>query len=381
MSDELDYIPWSTIEHAYGYATDTPEHLRNLISPDPLVIQQAHSALSASIVHQGGVWPAALAAFPYLLRLFLTNSGRNRSYVSALVKIIIEGIAPPIPSLIPFGYFLNKRIQMEGDPDYAEAWTTVYPLVVKEFPNLLPLLHDPDEDIASKTLKIVACCLTVDGGLWKQVLPFALAEQRPLLQASYQFVAWASADPAALAWVSETFEQAQEPLVKFTAAFVMTQTAQPVPEAIYSWLIDTIKLNDLSLIENYNTLGLAHRFWFDCALALYHRPLSERAAIAEQCLAHLELRGLFLSHEDVTALLIIAFGRFHYKKSAIERGEIQARVVMGLAHQAFATVHRGYRVPQMMLKVFGLPWQPADINGFLGLPNAEHAGFAEKTKP
>ena len=46
MTDELDAIPWHLIGHAYGYATDTPQHLRNLTHPDPEVIQQSHSALS-----------------------------------------------------------------------------------------------------------------------------------------------------------------------------------------------------------------------------------------------------------------------------------------------------------------------------------------------
>ncbi len=55
MTDDLDQIPWSTIYHAYGYATDTPQHLRNLTHSDLVVVEAAHSALSASIVHQGGV--------------------------------------------------------------------------------------------------------------------------------------------------------------------------------------------------------------------------------------------------------------------------------------------------------------------------------------
>ncbi|ABX07335.1 MAG TPA: hypothetical protein DEF47_24130 [Herpetosiphon sp.] len=264
---------------------------------------------------------------------------------------------------------------MDEDPYDAEARATIYPLVVAAFPTLLPLLHDPDEDIASKTLTIVACCTTVDGALWSQIAPYAQTEHRPMLRAGYNLVAWASANPVAFAWVVETFEQAQEPVIKLTAALVVAQTAQPVPEALYSWLIDTILINDLTLIKNYNALGLTRRYWFDCALVLYHRPLIERTVLAEQCLAYLELRGLFLSAEDVAALLIIAFGRLHYKKSEIERGNIQATVVMCLAHVAFATVNGGYRVPQRMLRNFGLPWRPAEINGFLGLPNANHPGF------
>ncbi len=369
MTDDLDQIPWSTIYHAYGYATDTPEHLRNLTDSELSVADAAHWALSASIVHQGGVWPAALAAFPYLLRLFLTNSGRNRSYVSALVKIIIEGIAPPIPSLIPFGYFLNKRIQMEDAPDYAEAWTTIYPLVVKEFPNLLPLLDDPDEDIASKTLKIVACCLAVDGGLWAEVLPFALAEKRPLLRASYQFVAWASADPAALAWVAENVAQTREPLVKLAAVFIMTQTVQQLPESMYAWLIATISVNNLSLIETYNALKLTHSYWFDCALMLYRRPLSERIPLAEQCLAYLQGQDAALNDYDVAALLMLALGTLRYKKSTIERAAIHSKVVLWIGQQLFTTTKHDREAIERVLRTFRLPWLRSDRCGRCGCRN------------
>ncbi|XSG77259.1 hypothetical protein ACP8Y2_09645 [Herpetosiphon llansteffanensis] len=221
MTDDLDQIPWHTLSHAYGVATDTPQHLRNLIHPDPMVSNQAHSALSASIVHQGGVSEAAIAAFPYLLRISLTSSGPTRSYAAVLAMIIIKGIAPPHASSIPCGYFLYANRQIEDYQDAAEARAIIYPLVIQNFPALLPLLHDPDEDIAVKMLHIVACCSITDGAIWSQIAPYAQAEQRPKFQASYQVIAWRSGNPLALAWVAETFEKAHEPLVTLTAALVL----------------------------------------------------------------------------------------------------------------------------------------------------------------
>ncbi|KPL86821.1 hypothetical protein [Herpetosiphon geysericola] len=384
MSDELDHIPWSTIYQHYDAGhnrLDTAQQLRNLIHPDPTVVDKAYAALEKPFVGFRSVSTAGLEAFPYLLSKLFTAKGYSRTYISDLVMQIVESIAPAHPSRTPWFYFVYDNGTFRAHYGADSARIIPYALVIEEFPNLLPLLHDPDEQFAQTILRIVACCVAVDGGLWAAVLPCALAEQRPLLQASYQFVAWASADLAALAWVSETFDQAQEPLVKLTAAFVMTQTAQQVPETMYAWLIATVSVNNLRLIETYNALGLAHSYWFDCALMLYRRPLSERIQLAEQCLAYLEGQDAALNDYDVAALLMLALGALRYKKSTIERADIHAKVVLWIGQQLFTTTKQDRAALERILRTFRLPWRPATVNGFLGLPNAEHAGFAEKTKP
>ncbi|XSG74883.1 hypothetical protein ACP8Y2_22195 [Herpetosiphon llansteffanensis] len=290
---------------------------------------------------------------------------------------IVEFLAPVHLSRTPWFYLVNGSGPLR-DPYGADTNRAMpYQLVIQEFPTLLPLLHDPDEQFAHMILRIVACCVAADGSLWDQVMPFALAEQRPALRASYQFVAWSSNDPAALAWVSETFAQTQAPLVKFTAAFVMTQTVQQIPDAIYAWLLATISVNNLTLIETYNALNLTHSYWFDCALMLYQRPLSERIPLAEQCLAYLEQHDSWLSDEDVAALLMLALGTLRYKKAQIERADIHAKALLWIGQQLFTTTKHDREAIERVLHTFRLPWRAADINGFLGLPNAEHAGFSE----
>lgn len=376
MSNDLDLIPWHTLSHAYGAATDTPQHLRNLTNPDPVVSKQAHSALSMSIVHQGWVSEAAIAAFPYLLRLSLTSSGPTRSYAAVLAMIIIEGIAPPHLSTIPCGYFLTANGQMEDDPDAAAARTILYPLVIQNFPALLPLLHDPDETIAARMLHIIACCVTTDETVWSQIAPYVQTEQRPTFQASYQVIAWRSGNPMARAWVAETFVQSQEPLVKLTAALVLAHTTQPVPDVVTSWLVTISQANNQTLIKQYNALRLTRWYWFDCALVLYHRPLTERTMIVRRWLIHFDSRGLSVNDAEGIALLMMAFGRLYYKKSAVEHGDIQATVMLWLAQRAFTRADRDHGVPERVLRAFGLPWKPAAINGFLRLPNATHPAFA-----
>jgi hypothetical protein len=54
----LENIDWSRLHHAYGRATDTPEHLRALLQEDLESRKQAISHLWSAIIHQGTAWTA-----------------------------------------------------------------------------------------------------------------------------------------------------------------------------------------------------------------------------------------------------------------------------------------------------------------------------------
>src|SRR5438067_1508734 len=60
----LENTDWSRLHHAYGRATDTPDHLRALLQEDPEAREKAMSHLWSAVIHQGTPWtatePAAL---------------------------------------------------------------------------------------------------------------------------------------------------------------------------------------------------------------------------------------------------------------------------------------------------------------------------------
>ena len=62
--DALEKTDWSKLHHAYGRATDTPDHLRALLGDDVESRKKAMSHLWSAIIHQGTPWtatgPAAL---------------------------------------------------------------------------------------------------------------------------------------------------------------------------------------------------------------------------------------------------------------------------------------------------------------------------------
>src|SRR5262249_44711336 len=66
---DLAQVPWTKLKHAYGSATDTPQHLLALLSSVPAEREKALDALWASICHQGSIYEASCAAIPFLIRI------------------------------------------------------------------------------------------------------------------------------------------------------------------------------------------------------------------------------------------------------------------------------------------------------------------------
>ena len=54
----IDSVPWPRIEHAFGPATDVPDLIRSLTSPDVNVRNDAGSKLDENTRHQGIIYEA-----------------------------------------------------------------------------------------------------------------------------------------------------------------------------------------------------------------------------------------------------------------------------------------------------------------------------------
>lgn len=63
----LEYTNWSGVFHAYGVATDTPQHLRALLGNDERAIAEALEHLFVATTHQGDYYPAAEPAALFVI--------------------------------------------------------------------------------------------------------------------------------------------------------------------------------------------------------------------------------------------------------------------------------------------------------------------------
>ncbi|MEU4155391.1 hypothetical protein [Actinoplanes sp. NPDC026670] len=91
IEERLDTVPWSTLHHAYGPATDVPDHLTALRSPDPATRGDALAALTITVCHQGTRWEASHWVIPFLVSLIDTTGTPDRGDILQLLTRLTIG--------------------------------------------------------------------------------------------------------------------------------------------------------------------------------------------------------------------------------------------------------------------------------------------------
>ncbi|WP_275294060.1 hypothetical protein [Amycolatopsis sp. La24] len=134
----LDEIDWAGMKHAYGPATDVPDLLRGLVSPDPVVRERALDGMEGAVHHQLDVYDCTVAALPFLLEAAATPGLPGRAGVLGLVASI-GGVGWEVPSTGPA----------------AEAARTL----TAAGPGLLSLLEDPDREVRRAVAGALPGCL------------------------------------------------------------------------------------------------------------------------------------------------------------------------------------------------------------------------------
>jgi len=87
---DLDAVDWDRLEHAYGSAQDVPIFIRRLGAEDEGVREETYGALVMTILHQGSLYSATVAAIPFLLRLVAVPSHPARLETMDLIRMIVN---------------------------------------------------------------------------------------------------------------------------------------------------------------------------------------------------------------------------------------------------------------------------------------------------
>jgi len=90
--DSLNSVPWDSLRHAYGAASDVPAQLRALLSRDSEVRGEALGELFSNIYHQGTVYEATAYAVPFLLEILRAPELEDRELVRSLFAAIAAGV-------------------------------------------------------------------------------------------------------------------------------------------------------------------------------------------------------------------------------------------------------------------------------------------------
>jgi hypothetical protein len=118
----LDSVDWTSLHHAYGEATDVPDNLRALLSPNKSDRSDAYEALYSNIFHQATRYEATAYAIPYLLRILESPATPARASV---INYLVD-LALGIPStFLPQGVDIVAWRQRAGKT-YTPGYGTEY---------------------------------------------------------------------------------------------------------------------------------------------------------------------------------------------------------------------------------------------------------------
>ena len=148
--EKLDEIQWDQLEKPYGRpATDVPEHIRGLLSPDQAVRDRAEDKLYWSLnydYHLGTVTPVAI---PFLIELLEHDDTPDKHNILHIVaNCLLLSEAPPkerqhrfTPIEVETGQQITKGldvyIRLLNHPDWKTRLSAIYLLVRGNFPRSL----------------------------------------------------------------------------------------------------------------------------------------------------------------------------------------------------------------------------------------------------
>jgi tetratricopeptide (TPR) repeat protein len=204
----LDDVPWRTLQHAYGPATDVPGQLRALLAGDEHTRGRAYYHLHGNIWHQGTVYEASAYAVPFLIRMAAYAGTPDRPSLLNLITALAKG--------------------EECGPEQDEDRETAHHAAAAGLPLYLSLLDAGNErELRAGAIEAVAA------------FPERAAEGVPRLQAALaaerdrEVRLWImgalaqvmDASPASQAFFTDALAWADDPSLRFLAAAALAQRA------------------------------------------------------------------------------------------------------------------------------------------------------------
>jgi hypothetical protein len=155
MFENLSAVDWASFEHAYGPATDIPDLLWALASPETKIREEALRELNLNVIHQSTHWPGCVEVVPFLFELLENESVQDRGkIIEYLQYLAIGGVRPymtspprkPDPTSLPQDD-LNRQS---------------YEAIRERLPQILPLLHHKYADIRAAMAFLLAWFPEID---------------------------------------------------------------------------------------------------------------------------------------------------------------------------------------------------------------------------
>ena len=261
MLEKLDDVPWSKVKHAYGFANDVPQMIRDIANPDKKVRNRAYDGLYSNIFHQGTRYEATPFAIPFLFELLETETVPEKFRIIGLIHSIALGYAE---EYLPDGFDVAKfRKEMEEAErmltdeqraDYeqygysAQALIDCYDYTKAAFPILLKFLKSEDPKIRNWVVYFSAWFPELADVLIHEIKAhlFSISEEREIVNSvlSIGLLARKSDEKIDIS-ILESYLKSDSEIIRIAAAIALIK--DPVSNEILDILIGGLKSG-----ENYN---------------------------------------------------------------------------------------------------------------------------------
>lgn len=156
----LDSTEWSELKHAYGFASDVPDLLRQLETlPSSKGNSEPWFSIWSALAHQGDVYPASFAAVPHVVS-FLSKSPLKAEFsyfqFPALIEICRVKNSVPVPEELEEVYFsalslLPELVAAASDRKWVDSFLACALLAIaasKGFVNIAEAVLEIDTEVA-----------------------------------------------------------------------------------------------------------------------------------------------------------------------------------------------------------------------------------------
>jgi hypothetical protein len=110
--------PWAELFHAYGPATDTPDHLFALVAGTATERREGLAHLSSAILHQGTPWPATAPVAEVLVGLL--RAGHLRPVHEEVSRFLTEIVE--ISDQVAAASASRAELEAEANNPALDAW-------------------------------------------------------------------------------------------------------------------------------------------------------------------------------------------------------------------------------------------------------------------
>lgn len=369
----LDAIPWKTLRHARGEASDIPIRLRALLDPTSRTLEQDLPALEDALCRHGAqISEASLAAVPFLLDLIACTDLLRRERLLDLLVCISRGEPRPHDRAEP----ATNGPAADGRPVDGEQTlpARINTAIAARQTEIAALLEDPDPDIASAAFALVECLPSREPILRTALHQCLTHTHRSEIRAAAAAAIAASDDPQGIRRLRERLVEETDPLPRVTAIIGLLLHRETLDRPSMELVFDLIAGRFPELLADYNRLPCSLGGAAVFAIVAEHFPQTARARI--DTLIDTCAQAPFLADYEAAGLLYLATAaqadRFPpgEQLTPIQRRAIETVACATWDQRPFEQIadQRPVARLQQVLRAFGLPDSIDGLRRRLGYP-------------